>query len=65
MSSSQTLSGYRIEIETRDGLVTLTGSVATRAQKAEAITLARSVPGVSAVADLIQVVITDGVRPAR
>jgi hypothetical protein len=65
LSSSQALSGYRIEIETRDGLVTLTGSVATRAQKAEAITRARSVPGVSAVADMIQVVVTDGVRPAQ
>ena len=60
-----TLSGYRIEIETREGLVTLTGSVATRAQKAEAMARAGACRGVSAVVDMIQVVVTDGVRPAH
>lgn len=51
LGSSANLSGQRIEIETRNGTVTLTGSVATQAQKAEALARAQVVPGVSLVAD--------------
>jgi len=55
LSASRTLSGYRIEIQTRDGLVTLSGLVANPSQKAEAVARARSVGGVNAVNDQIQV----------
>ena len=62
---SPTLSGYRIEIETRNGMVTLTGAVATPAQRAEALARARIVPGVTAVADHIAVAGDRNVRPVR
>src|SRR5205807_2329647 len=37
LGSSPSLNQYRIEIETRNGMTTLTGTVATAAQKAEAL----------------------------
>ncbi len=61
LRSSRNLSGYRIEIETRNGRVTLSGSVATQAQKAEAIARAQSVTGVVAVADKLAVTGDSGV----
>src|SRR5436305_7963274 len=65
LRSSPNLSGYRIEIETRNGLVTLTGQVATPAQKAEAIARARSVPGVNSVSDQLAVTGDSRVRPVQ
>jgi hypothetical protein len=55
LRTSPALSGYRIQIETREGVVTLTGTVATPAQKAEAMARARMVPGVNAIADRLAV----------
>jgi BON domain-containing protein len=55
LRSSAALSGYRIEIETRDGQVTLTGAVSTPAQRAEAINRSLKVAGVSTVVDRLQV----------
>src|SRR3954469_10388924 len=55
LRASQALAGYRIEIESRDGVVTLTGTVATAAQKAEAISRAQVVAGVTGVADRLSV----------
>jgi hypothetical protein len=55
LRSSPNLIQYRIEIETRDGMATLSGTVATLAQKAEAIARARAVPGVTGVVDQINV----------
>ena len=55
LRSSRNLSGYRIAIETRSGVVSLAGSVATMEQKAEAVARARGVAGVSAVNDEITV----------
>ena len=55
LRQSPALSGYRIEIETLKGVVTLTGSVATQAQKAEAIARARSVAGVKSVKDQLAI----------
>ena len=51
LRASRALSGYRIEIETRDGIVTLTGTLATPAQKAEAVGRAQRVSGVAGVVD--------------
>ena len=62
LRSSPNLIQYRIEIETRDGVTTLAGTVATLAQKAEAINRARSVAGVKAVVDEINVGNDDPVR---
>jgi hypothetical protein len=65
LRGSRSLSGYRIEIETRAGLVTLTGSVATQAQKNEAIARARGVAGISGVVDRLSVTGDNRVRPVQ
>lgn len=64
LKTSRTLSAYRIEIETRDGVVTLVGSVPNATQKREVIALVNRVKGVTGVVDQIRVV--DGrVRPVQ
>ncbi len=55
LRASRNLAGYRIEIMTREGLVTLRGAVETPAQKAEAIARARYVAGVRGVVDELRV----------
>lgn len=55
LRQSPALTGYRIEIEARHGVVTLTGTVATPAQRAEAVARARSVSGVARVSDRLNV----------
>jgi len=55
LKTSPALAGYRIEIETRNGVVSLIGSVATPAQKAEALARARMVQGVTGVSDQLAV----------
>jgi hypothetical protein len=52
---SRTLAGSRIEIEAQNGLVTLTGALATSAHKAEALARAQRVNGVRGVIDHLQV----------
>jgi hypothetical protein len=56
LKGSPALSGYRIEIETQSGQVTLTGGVSTETQKAQAVALARRVQGVTSVVDGLKVV---------
>jgi hypothetical protein len=51
LRSSKNLAGYRIEIQTRDGFVTLTGELGSPTQKAEAVARAQRVAGVRAVVD--------------
>jgi BON domain len=63
LRQSPALSGYRIEIESVKGAVTLSGSVSTPSQRAEAIARARSIPGVSKVAD--HLVVSSEVRVQR
>ena len=64
LKSSRTLSSYRIEIEARDGVVTLIGSVPNATQKREALALVNKVAGVTGVVDQIRV--PDArVRPAQ
>jgi hypothetical protein len=55
LRSSRNLAGYRIEIEARQGLVTLRGALATPVQKAEAIARARYIAGVRGVVDELRV----------
>jgi hypothetical protein len=64
LKSSRTLSAYRIEIETNNGVVTLAGSVPNATQKREALTLVNKVKGVTGVVDQIRVV-DSRVRPAQ
>lgn len=65
LRSSPALAKYRIEIETRDGQVTLLGAVATPAQHEEAIARSLRVPGVATVVDRVQVVGDRRVQPAQ
>ncbi len=65
LKGSPALSGYRIEIETQDGQVTLTGGVSTESQKAQAVALAGRVQGVTAVVDGLKVVGDARVRTAQ
>lgn len=65
LKGSPALSGYRIEIEAQNGQVTLTGGVATESQKAQAVALARRVPGVAGVVDGLKVVGDGRVRTAQ
>lgn len=47
--------GLKIDVDTTDGVVTLTGEVATAAEKAEAIRLAKTTTGVKRVVDKLTV----------
>lgn len=49
------VSGLRIDVDTRDRIVTLTGTVRTQAEKARALELAREVEGVTRVTDRLMV----------
>ena len=53
--ADQTVSGMRIDVDTRDGVVTLTGVVANAAAKARANELARSTTGARRVEDKLTV----------
>jgi BON domain len=55
LRASRNLAGYRIEIETREGLVTLRGALETPAQKAEAIARTRYISGVRGVVDQLRI----------
>ncbi len=65
LKSSQGLAGYRIDIESREGQVTLSGRVASLAQKREALGRASQTAGVKQVLDQIQVVGDSGVKAAQ
>jgi hypothetical protein len=65
LRGSRSLAGHRIEVETRSGLVTLTGAVATQAQKNEAIARARGTAGVSGVIDQLTVTGDSRVRAVQ
>jgi hypothetical protein len=62
---SRNLEGYRIEIQTNSGLVTLKGTLAYPAQKAEAIYRAQQVAGVNGVIDELKVSNDTSVRPVQ
>jgi BON domain len=64
LKSSRSLSAYRIEIETNNGVVTLVGSVPNASQKKEALALVKKVKGVTGVVDQIRVA-DARVRPAQ
>ena len=49
------VAGLRIDVDTRDGIVTLTGTVSTPAEKAEALRIARETDGVKNVQDKLTV----------
>jgi hyperosmotically inducible protein len=49
------VAGLRIDVDTQSGVVTLTGTVKTAAEKAEAISIARDTAGVKSVNDQIKV----------
>jgi BON domain len=65
LRSSRNLAGYRIEIETREGMVTLTGALTSPAQKAEALARAQRVAGVRGVVDQLQVTNNQTIQPVQ
>jgi hypothetical protein len=65
LRASANLTQSQIAIETREGLVTLTGTVASPLLKAEAIARTKKVPGVIAVADRLRVKGDPRVRQAQ
>ncbi len=65
LRTSPSLSAYRIDVSTRGGQVTLSGAVASPAQKSEAIERARRSPGVVQVVDQIRVSNDPRVTPAQ
>jgi len=65
LRASRNLAGYRIEIEARDGIVTLTGVLASPAQKSEAIARTRYITGVRGVVDQLQLVDDSTVRTVQ
>jgi hyperosmotically inducible protein len=48
-------SGLRIDVDTKDSMVTLTGTVRTEAEKTEALAIARNTEGVKNVTDRLNV----------
>jgi hyperosmotically inducible periplasmic protein len=50
-----TVPGMKIDVDTKDGIVTLTGTVKTAAEKAEALRLAKTTKGVKSVVDKLVV----------
>ena len=64
LKSSRSLSSYRIEIESNNGVVTLVGTVPSSSQKREALALVNKVKGVTGVVDQIRLV-DARVRPAQ
>ena len=51
-----TVGGLRIDVDTRDGVVTLTGQVKSKAEREQALKLARETDGVKTVEDKLTVV---------
>jgi hyperosmotically inducible protein len=49
------VSGLRLDVDTRDGVVTLSGAVASQAEKDEALRVARDTAGVKSVEDKITI----------
>jgi len=65
LRSSRNLAGYRIEIQARDGVVTLTGAIGSPAQRAEALARAHYVAGVRQVVDQLQVANDRSIRTVQ
>jgi len=51
--TDKTVSGLKIDVDTKDGVVTLRGRVSSAAERAEAVRLARTTTGVKSVRDQI------------
>jgi osmotically-inducible protein OsmY len=56
--------GRRIDVDTRDGVVTLTGEVEDEAERRQAIAIARNTEGVRSITDQLRIATTDA-APAR
>ncbi|MGH7339403.1 MAG: BON domain-containing protein [Candidatus Rokuibacteriota bacterium] len=55
MAADDTVKAYQIDVDTRNGVVTLTGDVETAAAKEQAVQIARNTEGVRDVVDQIRV----------
>src|SRR5687768_18018999 len=55
MLNDPAVGGLRIDVDTFKGVVTLSGSVKSQAEKNQAVSLARRTPGVTEVKDALQI----------
>lgn len=55
MLADTSVAGLKIDVDTKDGVVTLTGNLASQAEKARALEIARGVTGVTRVEDKLTV----------
>ncbi len=55
LAADSTVKAYKIDVDSREGVVTLTGSVDSQAEKDQAMVLARQTKGVRDVVDMIAV----------
>jgi hyperosmotically inducible periplasmic protein len=55
LMADTTVAGLRIDVDTRDGVVTLTGQVRSQTEKDQALKLARETNGVKSVIDRLTV----------
>ncbi len=65
LNHSPLLKNFRVNITVQDGEVDLVGTVLTQSQRAAALELAQSVPGVARVRDRLQVALAGEVQPAQ
>jgi hyperosmotically inducible protein len=56
MLADATVSGLKIDVDTTDGVVSLTGDVASALEKRRAIEIARETDGVKSVKDQLKIV---------
>lgn len=61
LAADDTVKSYRIDVDTKEGVVTLNGAVDTAAAKARAVELAKNTEGVTNVVD--QMTVSPGVTP--
>jgi osmotically-inducible protein OsmY len=56
MLADTTVGGLKIDVDTKDGVVTLTGNVNSAAEKRKAVEIARESDGVKSVTDRLKIV---------
>ena len=56
MLADSTVGGFKIDVDTKDGVVSLTGDVASTVEKRRALAIARETDGVKSVTDKLKTV---------
>ena len=56
MLADTTVSGLKIDVDTKDGIVSLSGNVASSVEKRRAVEIAKETDGVKSVSDRLKIV---------